>query len=162
MKKTVTIRPHDIPWFNGEIKAAIRQRRKAERKWRSTGQESHLAEFKGRKNYVIFLMNESRCRFYTSLVEEHSNNQRELFRISKQLLKQNVGMKLPSCQNCYDLANEFDKFFAKKISDIRSELNNQEYTGERHGYPELSDELFEHKLSAFDELTEDDIRTLSE
>jgi hypothetical protein len=35
-------------------------------------------------------MNESRCKFYNSFFEKHRNNQRDLFRNSKQLLKQLV------------------------------------------------------------------------
>lgn len=45
-------------------------------------------------------------------MEEHSNNQQDIFCISKQLLKQNVDMKLPSYHNNHDLDNYFGKFFA--------------------------------------------------
>jgi hypothetical protein len=71
-------RPHRVPCFSDEIKVAIRQRRRAERKWRISGLEFHLKEFKTKKNYVIFLMNESRCKFYSSFVEKHRITTKEI------------------------------------------------------------------------------------
>ena len=164
IKKTVMARPHRVPWFSDEIKVAIRQRRKAERKWRISGLESHLKEFKTKKNYVIFLMNESRCKFYNSFVEKHRNNQRDLFRNSKQLLKQNSCGRLPYSQSDYALANDFGRFFVKKIADIRSKLcvQHRSTATDQHDqdYLETSDVPLHQKFSAFDEVSEDYIRTL--
>jgi hypothetical protein len=164
IKKTVLARPHRVPWFSDEIKVAIRQRRKAERKWRISGLESHLKEFKTKKNYVIFLMNESRCKFYNSFVEKHRNNQRDLFRNSKQLLKQNSCGRLPYSQSDYALANDFGRFFVKKIADIRSKLcvQHPSTATDQHDqdYLETSDVPLHQKFSAFDEVSEDYIRTL--
>ena len=164
IKKTVMTRPHRVPWFSDEIKVAIRQRRKAERKWRISGLESHLKEFKTKKNYVIFLMNESRCKFYNSFVEKHRNNQRDLFRNSKQLLKQNSCGRLPYSRSDYALANDFGRFFVKKIADIRSKLcvQHPSTATDQHDqdYLETSDVPLHQKFSAFDEVSEDYIRTL--
>ena len=164
IKKTVMARPHRVPWFSDEIKVAIRQRRKAERKWRISGLESHLKEFKTKKNYVIFLMNESRCKFYNSFVEKHRNNQRDLFRNSKQLLKQNSCGRLPYSQSDYALANDFGRFFVKKIAEIRSKLcvQHPSTATDQHDqdYLETSDVPLHQKFSAFDEVSEDYISTL--
>ena len=55
-RRTVIDRPR-VPWFNNEIKAAIKERRRAERKWRASKSAAHLAVFKQKKNYATLLMN---------------------------------------------------------------------------------------------------------
>ena len=47
--KVIVERPR-VPWFNEEIKDAMRKQRKAERKWRSSRQAADLASFKYRRN----------------------------------------------------------------------------------------------------------------
>ena len=75
--KIIVARP-GVPWFN-EIKAAKRQRRKAERNWRATKLDTDLAKYKTERNSVTFLINKARREFYTSITEENSNNQKKLF-----------------------------------------------------------------------------------
>ena len=48
-----------------------------------------------------------------------------LFRASKSLLSLSKGSGLPLSTNGYQLANDFGKFFAQKIADIRSVNTNQ-------------------------------------
>ena len=48
-----------------------------------------------------------------------------LFRASKSLLSLSKGSGLPLSTNDYQLANDFGKFFAQKIADIRSVNTNQ-------------------------------------
>ena len=59
MSKKVLFRPK-VPWINSDIINAKRQRRKAERKWRTTRCQSDLILFKKSRNYVTFLMNKAR------------------------------------------------------------------------------------------------------
>ena len=56
--KTVKVRPA-VPWYNDEIKAAKRLRRKAERTWRRTRSPSDLHIFKSYRNRVMYLMNQA-------------------------------------------------------------------------------------------------------
>ena len=51
-----------VPWFNEEIKAARREKRKAERKWRRTGSREVMLAYKAKKN------NEARCKFYHNFI----------------------------------------------------------------------------------------------
>ena len=45
-----------VPWFHEEIKAARRDKRKAERKWRRTGSREDTLAYKARKNNANALM----------------------------------------------------------------------------------------------------------
>ena len=58
MSKKVLFRP-TVPWINSDIINAKRQRRKAERKWRTTRCQSDLILFKKSRNYVTFLINKA-------------------------------------------------------------------------------------------------------
>ena len=48
------------PWMSSNVIEAKGQRRKAERKWRSSKCQSDLAVFKRKRNHMTFLMNEAR------------------------------------------------------------------------------------------------------
>ncbi|CAH3033644.1 unnamed protein product [Pocillopora meandrina] len=123
-KKNVTIRSR-VPWMNDEIILAKRQRRKAERKWRASKAHIDLLSYRAMRNRVTFLSNEARCAYYTNFITENSTDQRRLFRASKSLLNLSNGPGLPLSTNDYQLANDFGKFFAQKIADIKSVIANQ-------------------------------------
>ncbi|XP_078363787.1 uncharacterized protein LOC144648005 [Oculina patagonica] len=122
--KNITIRPC-VPWMNDEIILAKRQRRKAERKWRASKAHIDLLSYHTMRNRVTFLMNNARSDYYTSFITENSTDQRRLFRASKSLLNLSKGSGLTLSTNDYQLANDFGKFFAQKITDIRSAITNQ-------------------------------------
>ena len=61
MKEKVVVCRRRLPWFNSEIKCAIRTRRKAERKWRRTKSQQDFRAFKGARNRATFVMNGARC-----------------------------------------------------------------------------------------------------
>ena len=84
--RMMVVRPR-VPWYMDDIRQAKKERRKAERKWRSSKLESDLAVFKRKRNAVTNLLNRARREFYTNFIEENSGDQRRLFRASKRLLK---------------------------------------------------------------------------
>ena len=124
--KNITIRPC-VPWMNDEIILAKRQRRKAERKWRASRAHIDLLSYRTMRNRVTFLSNKARSDYYTNFITENSADQRRLFRASKSLLNLWNGSCLPLSTNDYQLANDFGKFFAQKIADIRSVIKNQSH-----------------------------------
>ena len=63
----VKVRPA-VPWYNDEIRAAKRLRRKAERTWRRTRSVSDLNIFKSYRNRVTYLMNQARQALLTLLM----------------------------------------------------------------------------------------------
>ena len=74
---------------------------------------------------VTFLSNKARSDYYTNFVIENSTDQRRLYRTNKSMLNLWKGSGLPLSTNDYQLANDFKKYFAQKIADIRSVATNQ-------------------------------------
>ena len=113
--KTVTKRPI-VPWFNEQVKAAKRQRRKAEKKWRRTNLNSDLADYKVQKNQTTFVMNCARKAFYTDFISQKSNNQRKLLQAAKILFTQRSDFLSPEYgEPDVLMANDIGDFFLQKI-----------------------------------------------
>ena len=73
-------------WFNEDVRTAIRERRRAERKWRRTNLPEQLAAFKRAKNYASNQLNTARTNYLSDFISENSDNQRKLFRATNALL----------------------------------------------------------------------------
>lgn len=120
--KTVANRKR-VPWFNHQIKDAIKARRRAERKWRSSKSAQDLSVFKKKKNHAIYLMNQARCDYYTNHIQQNSSDQRKLFKVTKSLLCDTNTASFPHVDTI-QLANDFGNFFAQKIENINTSLAN--------------------------------------
>ena len=105
--KTLRTRPR-VPWYNADINAAKRIRRKAERTWRKTNSLSDLIIFKSKKNHVTHLMNQARQVFYTNLINENSADQGRLFRATKKLLLRKDELSFPDFHDKTALANDIN------------------------------------------------------
>lgn len=108
-----------------EIRLAKKQRRKAEKKWRTTRLQSDRTTFKAKRNHATYLINKARQKYYSNFIEENSANQKNLFKASKSLLNLTQSSSLPPYASDEKLANDMGAFFIKKITDIRSEFSNQ-------------------------------------
>ena len=149
-----------VPWFNEEIKEARREKRRAERKWRSTGSRKDMLAYKAKKNNTNSLMNQVRCKFYHDLIEDNSDNQRNLFSSVKKLLNQGDNKAVyPPVDDNVKLANQLGTFFVQKLETIGSKLDNL-----AQGLPPLHDgghaQVIPHPFSNFTPLTEEEINKL--
>ena len=125
-RKRTMIQRAQAPWLSDEIRSAKRQRRMAERSWRSTKSESDRKTFKLLRNKAVFLMNKSRCKFYTDFISKISGDQRKLFAATKKLLNQSAQPPFPPHSDNLALANDMGSFFVKKILDLRVNLDATE------------------------------------
>ena len=121
--RTIITRP-GVPWFSDEIRQAKRLRRRAERKWRSSGLDDDLRAFKFVKNRTTYIMNRVRCEFYREFVGKNSSDQRKLFSAIKELLNRDSDTPFPPNSNKLALANDLGAYFVKKITDIRADLDS--------------------------------------
>ena len=92
--KFITVRPL-VPWFSEDIRDSRRERRRAERKWRRSRSVNDLLEFKKKRNFTTYLMNEARRKFYSDFIVENNSNQRNLFSATKRLLNQGHEVPFP-------------------------------------------------------------------
>ena len=159
MSKKVLFRPK-IPWINSDIIKAKRQRRKAERKWRTTRCQSDLILFKKSRNYVTFLMNKARQDYYSDLISNNSNDLKHLFKVSKNLLNIASAPVLPPHEDKEQLANEMGAFFIRKIANIRCDLDNHPPQVCRVGSNDSNDCKIDLPITKFNLLSQEEVHDL--
>ena len=153
--KTVVNRPR-VPWFNDSIKAAIRERRKAERKWRTTKDPTHYSVFKQKKNHATLLMNQARCTYYNEFIKKNSADQGRLFKAANSLLSDSKKLSLPGGSNAEVVANNIGRFFIDKVTSIHSKLGYA--VNSRVPKQDMDNNLAYNSFTSFKSLSEDDVR----
>ena len=156
--KTVVNRKR-VPWFNSQMKAAIRARRKAERTWRKSKSAHDLSVFKAKKNRATFIMNQARCEYYTSHIQENSSNLRKLFQSTKALLCDAEDISFPS-GDPDRLANEFGSVFVQKIESINISLADLSVQSKPPPYVDEHSACVDGQFTSFKSLTQDQVRML--
>ena len=160
--KTVTVRPQ-VPWYSEEVRVAKRERRRAERKWRSSGTAADFESFKRKKNRVTHLLRVAKSAFLTDFIDQNADNQGKLFRAVKDLLVEKNTLCFSDYTDTTALVNELGMYFVQKVFRIRDELDLgiattndvPDYTGTIPDPPAPS-----VHFESFALLTEDDARML--
>ncbi|XP_046575832.1 uncharacterized protein LOC124283847 [Haliotis rubra] len=119
---TVTIHP-ESPWFNEDIRAAKRQRRKLERQYRKTKLEVHRQIHNQQCNELASLIEAAKCKFYKEALSQ-ATGQKEVFKVANRLFFKQKSLVLPSHVSLEELANRFSSFFSERIRTIRHSLRN--------------------------------------
>ena len=117
--RLVTVRPSG-PWYTPEVTLEKTKRRWLERKWRSSRLQSDSEKYVHYCSLVSNLINS--LKYYTSVIKEHSGNQRVLFKTVNKLLQKPSVKCYPSCPDNSSLANSFADFFISKIDKIHCAL----------------------------------------
>ena len=155
-KKTITMRPC-VPWFNDEIKAAKQLRRKYERFWRRTGLESDRLRFKNARNHANHAMELARRECCTNFINDNRSDQRKLFKAVNTLLSGGSEEQYPPHVYSVCLADDFGKFFVRKINNIRTRLHTHDTLPRESGmFTAYSGPLF----NRFQPVTVDEVRKL--
>ena len=129
-------------------------RRKVERKWRSSNSTHDLKEYKSARNFATNLIKKARSDFYENLIQENSTDQRELLKISKQLLNQSFEVLFPPHVSKSMLANEMANFFVEKVSNIRPKFQECTIQDCQDCAPIM--ELHSPSFGSFKAITEDE------
>ena len=154
--RTFTNRPH-MPWFNDDIKAAIRERRRAEHKWKRSGVHEDFVAFKRAKNYALLALNQARLCYLSDFIMDNSDNQAKLFRATKSLLSQPRSCTVPPGSDVVCLANEVGDFFASKVSRMHAALDGNSGAVDDDG---LEDGNCSVSFEKFNILSPEDVRGL--
>ena len=77
-KRIITVRPA-APWYCDNIKQKKAERRKLERRWRSTKLTIDRKLYTEQCKRVNQLIHESKMKFYSDVINENTNNQRLLY-----------------------------------------------------------------------------------
>lgn len=114
------------PWMDNEFQNARKKRRRLYKQWRKSRSAEHREEFVQMKSSVDELSKEKRRSFYHNSISQASNSQKELFKITNNLLDKDKQSVLPYSENPEHLANQFNNFFIEKIEKIRNNVVKSE------------------------------------
>ena len=145
-----------MPWFSTTINNLKRERRKAERAWRSDMLNPvSQSKFQAARNRYRYSLLAAKCSFFSDAIIEAEGDQKKLYSIIKSLTAVNSDMPLPHHTSIQQLAADFGQFFIKKIEDIRCELNIPDNT-----HSPVSASCNGHYFTNFRQLTQNDVRKL--
>ena len=120
-RRTVTLRPR-APWYKPEVVVQKNIRRRLERKWRSTRLLCDREQYVHQCYVVNNLIGSLKSTYYTDIINEHSSDQRILFKTVGKLLQKSTNKRYPPSSDDTALANSFADFFTSKIDKIHHGL----------------------------------------
>ena len=113
IEKKVTVRPR-ASWYNSDIDAAKRTRRRLEHKWLKSRLTVDRLAYKEQCHQVNALITESKKLYYNHKVEAASGDQKSLFKIVNNLFHNVAEPQLPSHDSLDELVDRFANFFCGK------------------------------------------------
>ena len=152
--KSVTVGPQ-VPWYSDEIREAKRERRRAERRWRSTGTAADLVSFKRKKYiYVTHLLKKAKSAFLAEFIDQNADHQGKLFRAVKDLLVEKNTLDFSDYADKSALANDLGRYFVQKVIRLRDELDECAVADDTDTNSDLPTPLF---IETFTPLSEEDV-----
>ena len=119
--KEITLRPH-AAWYTDELREAKHERRRQERRWRSTGLTVHHQLYKDQCKIVHMLLQKTKQAYYKSKLTECGHDQGKIFKVAQKLLGRSGQAVMPTHTSPVELAERFSDFFTVKIATIRSNI----------------------------------------
>ena len=118
--KNIILRPN-TEWYSDELRAAKRDRRKAERRMRKSNLTVHREMFRDTCLKTNTLL---KCKkdYFSKKISEIEHDQKQLYRLTNNLMGNKRDVILPSHHDEKALADKFCEFFVGKISTIRDNL----------------------------------------
>ena len=151
--RTIKIVP-EAPWFDQEYANLRKERRKAEKLYHRTSLATHKENYVNLRKQCTELAHQKKCKFYGDKLG--TGDPKLMYSSIHRLLDRNKEIILPDNENDADLANSFMTFFSEKIDKIRSSFHDNNLSTniiETEQQP-----LHVNKLSAFKQVTEDEVR----
>ena len=120
--KQLILRPN-TEWYTEELRMAKQDRRKSERRMRKTQLIVDIKEIYHEKcRNVGKLLFRCKKEYFTNKISEIGHDQKQLYKVTNNLLGKTKETVLPSIPDHYELANRFGDFFIGKIETIRDNL----------------------------------------
>ena len=120
-QRWITLRPA-APWYMPEVTEQKNIRRRLERRWRSSRLQSDRHRYVVQCGVVTRLIESLKSAHYTSIINEHSSDQKVLFNTVNKLLQKSSIKRYPASHDDSTLANSFADFFTSKIEKIHQSL----------------------------------------
>ena len=115
-----------VPWLTEAIREEIRKWRQMECIWRhDRANLDRYWDFCSRRRLVSNLLFATEKEYYHDKLHEHRGNIKQVFRLCDSLLGRKKEQLFPPRLNNQELADKFNEFFITKITNIRSDLLEQ-------------------------------------
>ena len=112
------------PWYNSEISAAKKERRRLERRWRRNGKlQIDREQFCTQRDQVNYLVSKAKRSYHTKLIEDCGADNKKLFNVANRLLNRNQSSPLPKHTDGKAMAESFIDYFNLKVQKIRLSLS---------------------------------------
>ena len=153
--KILTVYPR-VPWFSPTIKSLKRDRRKAERSWRSDiFNPVSCSKFQAAKIRYRYSLLAAKCSFFSDVIIEAEGDKKKLYLIIRSLTAVNSELPLPGHTSIQQLPGDFGQVSLKKDWGYKVELDIADHT-----YSPVSSSFNGHYFTKFRQLTEDEVRKL--
>ena len=143
-----------LPWFNADILAYKRQKRRMETKFIKSGSVVHKREYQDARNFYLQELKNAKCRYLNMAVEETHGDQKKLFGLLNSLTIEPMRNQLPPGSE-ESLAEGFTFFFQEKIEVIRKSFDFKNCLKVAVTYPNHLP-----RMSSFNAVLQDEIRKL--
>ena len=144
------------PWHSavaGQLRELKRERRQAERRWRSTRLTVHKQIYDAAKEKVAQLIFQAKTSFFSSLISSVQTS-KQMFDTTSYLLGKTKCVSLPSIPDIKALPGLFSDFFKQKIAAIRNSFPQAPQNTGLHSPPPFSGTA----LTDFSPVSEDLVR----
>jgi len=123
-QRWIPIKPK-APWYTSEVTEQKRIRRNLEHRWCSTRSQSDRQHYVNQYGVVIHLISSLKSEHYTNIINQHSSDQKVLFKTVNKLLQKSTVRRYPASHNDTTLVDSFADYFTEKI-EIHQSLSLRE------------------------------------
>ena len=120
-RKVITIRQR-LPWYNEDLLAIKRKKRKAERKWKLDKTEENLKEYRSLSVSLHSEIASAKWNHLNKEITKHARNNKLLYRTMFHMMGKKKENPIPEASSQVELAETFADYFYNKIQNIRDEL----------------------------------------
>ena len=155
-EKTKTLSSFTTPrWLDGEYKKARANRRRLERKWKSSGLNSDKIAYFNQRDNCVDMANDKRTVYFNELIEINKGNVQALFKMANKIFDKNSGSRsLPQHENATSLADQFNNFYSEKVQQIRKKIPKSNFDMQKYSTTFTGIPLFSFKPATVAELQE--------
>jgi len=157
--KNLILRPN-TEWYTDELRAAKRNRRKAERRMRKTNLTIHHQIFREACITTNQLLLQCKKDYFSNKISEIGHDQKQLHRLTNDLMGNKREVFLPEHEDDKLLADKFCEFFVGKISTIRDNLSTTNNSSTDCNFMRADTKFEGNQLTSFSTASCDEIRKI--
>lgn len=122
VEKTIRIQDSN-PWYDSSVSLLRRERRRAERKWRSSGSEEARLVYIEARAKVVLHVEQKKIVYYNSTIDKCGSNQKKLWKVYNTLFGDGQPSH-PNFDSDENVCLVINSYFIDKIKKLRGDLDD--------------------------------------